>query len=143
MSCTLRSLANATRNFPSKKEAGMQQPAQLQNLKALAARVLARAERNKPRNTNATPNNSRCNTTSQTNNTTAAHSIIKEAISDLPVSLEDVISSPLFDAFDIEQISAGNMQMDGLKMYVASWLIAGRHIPFILHQDWCDRLAKA
>lgn len=69
-----------------------------------------------------------------------AHQQLSVAIRDMPVTLEEALGSPLFDEFDLDQISKGNMSKEGLRMYIASWLIADKHFPYVLHHDWQDRL---
>ena len=42
--------------------------------------------------------------------------ILEAAISDMPVTLEKVLASPLFVEFDLDQISKGNMIHEALRM---------------------------
>jgi|APSaa5957512535_1039671.scaffolds.fasta_scaffold103485_2 hypothetical protein len=65
---------------------------------------------------------------------------LMELLSELPVSLEEILSSQLFDEFDFLQIANGCMNREGLLMYIASWLIAGKYLPCVLHHDWRERL---
>jgi hypothetical protein len=69
-----------------------------------------------------------------------AEEILTEIVGELPVSLEEVLSSRLFDEFDFLQIARGNMSRSGIQMYIASWLIAKRYLPCVLHCDWRKRL---
>ena len=68
------------------------------------------------------------------------HQQLSNAISGIPVTLKEVLASPLFDEFDLDQISKGNMNREALRMYIGSWLVADRNLPCVLHQDWWDIL---
>ena len=65
---------------------------------------------------------------------------VEQACLGLPVTVEGIRLSPIFSQDDYEDIASGEYDIDSMRMYIASWLIAGRNFPFLLHHDWQDRL---
>jgi hypothetical protein len=61
----------------------------------------------------------------------------------LPVNAKSVRQSGIFSDDDYKDIEAGEYSEESLKMYIASWLIAGRIFPFVLRHDWAARLGDS
>lgn len=123
----------------------IQQSVQQNDIKALAARVLERVEHNAQCNISLTTSRIGRNKTAQDRSPIVASNlaekttldqILGEVIRGLPISLDEVKASRLFDEDDRMQISDHQFNREDLRMYIASWLLADKRFPFILDADW-------
>ena len=120
------------------------------DLRVLAARVLQRAEESRQINPTSNHGGNPCNKAVQAHDKfdasklsgcSTVDEVLSEVIDGLPVTLSEIKASPLFDRHDFADIAHHRLQPEALRMYIASWLIAGfKRIPFVISADWLTQL---
>ncbi len=58
--------------------------------------------------------------------------VLQLAIAGLPVTVIEILNSPLFDNDDLGLIASGELTASELRYYISAWLDYGRCIPFPL-----------
>jgi hypothetical protein len=66
--------------------------------------------------------------------------LLIKATEDMPITLDEIKNSPLFDDQDRQMIVAGELGLEGLRLYIGSWLLSDGQFPFLLHADWEKKL---
>lgn len=72
--------------------------------------------------------------------TDCAEDIITEAVSGLDTTANELISLNLIDDYDLKDIESGRLTVDQLRLYAASWILAGKTTPFQLNQNYAEFL---
>jgi len=73
----------------------------------------------------------------------SAVAFIELACEKLPVKVKEVFESGIFAESDIADIESGVYSLESMRLYIASWLIAGKTFPFVLRHDWVTRLGDS
>lgn len=73
----------------------------------------------------------------------SAAEFIELACDRLPVTGREVLESEVFAESDLVDIELGVLGLEATRLYIASWLIAGRTFPFVLQHDWVTRLGDS
>ncbi len=68
--------------------------------------------------------------------------VLQTVIDGLPTTVEEVISSPIFDPWNehTELIANGEFDHQFLRQYIASWLLVEKRFPYLIRMDATKRL---
>ena len=61
----------------------------------------------------------------------SAIAFIETACEKLPVRVKEVFESKIFAESDLSEIESGAYSLEAMRLYIASWLSAGKAFPFV------------